>query len=205
MVGASYLSATESSVGRNKRCQHSGPNIGLGVGGRRPLASAYGGLTDAPLWRSSQPRTVLRRHSASPAAVAIKERSAVGGAYLPDLLAKPAPRSAGRSWCVAPDTSVEHPRRLLLNLLLPGAYLVWVDLVSLARCGTLDCSRGASKAIFAQRSNRPKRDHCSHGHGRGSSRLAARQHQCANALVRARVGSWLWVERARCLIGNHTE
>jgi hypothetical protein len=57
MVGASYLSATESSVGRNKQRQHSGPNIGLGVGGRRPLAGAYGGLTftDAPLWPSSQP------------------------------------------------------------------------------------------------------------------------------------------------------
>src|SRR4051794_13153922 len=46
MVGASHLSAVETSVGSNKQHQHPGSEIRLGVSGRRHPADAYSGLTD---------------------------------------------------------------------------------------------------------------------------------------------------------------
>jgi hypothetical protein len=54
-----------------------------------------------------------------------------------------------RRFRVPPDTQVEGPRRLILQLLLPGINLVGMDLIPLSRSTTVACSRSASSAIFA--------------------------------------------------------
>jgi len=50
-----------------------------------------------------------------------------------------------RRFRVPPHAQVEGPRRLILQLLLPGINLVGMDL----RSTTVACSRSASSAIFA--------------------------------------------------------
>jgi hypothetical protein len=70
---------------------------------------------------------------------------------LPDLGIELLDRPLRPPLSVEVCTRVERPRRLFDQLLLPRVDLIGMDLVPLPKSAIVDCSRSASRAIFAFR------------------------------------------------------